>query len=253
MRKAVADRLQEKSEFRLRGESPGRLENFSDAIFALAITFLLISNDPPETFQEIKRMLIDLIPFMFCMVLFTMIWYEHTVFFLRYGLRNGTVVVINTIFLFLVLFFVHPLRFLTQLIELPIAMVIGNDELKMEVAKRINGEDIGQLMAMYGFGAASVFLILAAFYHSALKQREELELTEMEAFDTRGRRTMNLLMASVPIASALLALVLIDNQWAGMLCGMMYILYTPVMFIWGSQEKRRREKLMNQLNSQEAD
>ena len=29
--------------FRYRGEEPGRLENFSDAVFALAITLLLIS------------------------------------------------------------------------------------------------------------------------------------------------------------------------------------------------------------------
>lgn len=32
-------------EFRYRGEEPGRLENFSDAVFALAITLLLISTD----------------------------------------------------------------------------------------------------------------------------------------------------------------------------------------------------------------
>lgn len=38
------------NDFRYRGEEPGRLENFSDAVFALAITLLLISTTPPANF-----------------------------------------------------------------------------------------------------------------------------------------------------------------------------------------------------------
>ena len=42
-------------EFRFRGEEPGRLENFSDAVFALAIALLLISTSAPTNFEQIKK------------------------------------------------------------------------------------------------------------------------------------------------------------------------------------------------------
>ncbi|NOS55683.1 MAG: DUF1211 domain-containing protein, partial [Cyclobacteriaceae bacterium] len=74
-------------EFRFRGQEPGRLENFSDAVFALAITLLLISTSPPSSFEQVKRFAFDLITFLLCIALIISIWYEHYVFFLRYGLR----------------------------------------------------------------------------------------------------------------------------------------------------------------------
>jgi hypothetical protein len=157
---------------------------------------------------------------------------------------GSTSVVLNTAFLFLVLFYVHPLRFLTQLIELPIAMMTGNEELKQEVMSRINAGDIAELMLMYGFGAAAVFFILAAMYHFALKKSDELELNELENFDTKSRRTQNLLMGSVPLISAFLALFMMNNPWAGFACGMTYTLYTPIMMVWGKKVEKGRKLIL---------
>ena len=94
-------------EFRHRGEEPGRLENFSDAVFALAITLLLISTSPPTNFQQIQRFVIDLIPFFLCVVFIMLIWYEHYIFYLRYGLRHGKIIVLNTLFLIIGLCFLR--------------------------------------------------------------------------------------------------------------------------------------------------
>ena len=56
-------------EFRFRGVEPGRLENFSDACFALAITLLLISTSPPSSFEQVKRFTWEVIPFTLCISL----------------------------------------------------------------------------------------------------------------------------------------------------------------------------------------
>ncbi len=158
-------------EFRYRGEEPGRLENFSDAVFALAITLLLISSSPPHNFEQVKRFTYDLIPFLVCISLIITIWHEHYVFFLRYGLRSGKVVVLNTLFLVIVLFYVYPLKFLTKLVLYPIAWVAGEDSIMKELGGMIRGEDIGDLMIIYGIGAASVFFVLRWMYRYALNAR----------------------------------------------------------------------------------
>ena len=129
-------------EFRYRGEEPGRIENFSDAVFALAITLLLISTSPPSSFEQIKRFVYDLIPFFICIILIIVIWHEHYVFFFRYGLRNGKIILLNTLFLSLVLFYVYPLKFLTKLILVPIAYLLGESSLLTELSGLISAKDI---------------------------------------------------------------------------------------------------------------
>jgi uncharacterized membrane protein len=109
-------------EFRFRGEEPGRLENLSDGVFALAITLLLISTSAPNSFEQIKRFVWELLPFSACIVLIVLIWHEHFVFYYRYGLRNTTVIVWNTLFLIIVLFYVYPLKFLCKFL---LFMVLG--------------------------------------------------------------------------------------------------------------------------------
>ena len=154
-------------EFRHRGEEPGRLENFSDAIFALAITLLLISTSPPTSFLQIKRFVIDLLPFVLCVTFIVLIWYEHFIFYYRYGLRNGKMVALNAIFLSIVLFYVYPLKFLTKLIEFPISFLLNDEALFKELRGMISGKDMPDLMIIYGVGAASVFYTLVFMYRYA--------------------------------------------------------------------------------------
>jgi hypothetical protein len=236
-------------EFRYRGTQPGRLENFSDACFALAVTLLLISTSPPSTFEQVRRFVWELIPFSMCITLIVMIWHEHFVFYYRYGLRHGGIVLLNSAFLILTLFYVYPLKFLTRTILLPLTYVTGDTEFYNDLSTMIRGQDWGSLMMIYGFGAAAIFLVLAMMYRYALKRSEELELNEIEVFDTRVRIRTNVLLATVPLLSALTAAYFAGTPWAGAIAGPMYFLYTPLMFIHGYRYDKKRRKLLATLEA----
>lgn len=240
-------------EFRFRGKEPGRLENFSDACFALAITLLLISTSPPTNFDQIRRFTWELIPFTVCIVFIVLIWYEHFIFYYRYGLREGKVIVLNSMFLIIVLFYVYPLKFLfTRLTLIPIALMFDIEILRNDQTLQISYNDsVAQLMIIYGLGAAAVFLVIASLYRHALTKKEELQLTEIEIFDTKASVRSNFLMALIPLVSAFFAMIFYSNSFlAGVVPGFTYFLYTPVMFINGHRTQKAREKLLGHLSSE---
>jgi uncharacterized membrane protein len=238
-------RIDANKEFRHRGEEPGRLENFSDAVFALAITLLLISTSPPTSFEQIKTFTWNVIPFILCIVLIVLTWYEHFLFFYRYGLRHGKVIVLNSLFLIIVLFYVYPLKFLTKMILVPIASLTGNENLMNEFKGVIKGEDWADLMIIYGLGAASISFVLMLMYRHALKNADELELNEIEIFDTRMSIRTNLLMGIIPLVSVVMALIFRGQWLAPMFAGFTYFLYTPVMMIHGKNVNKGRSKILN--------
>jgi uncharacterized membrane protein len=234
-------------DFRHRGVEPGRMENFSDAVFALAITLLLISTSPPTNFDQIKRFVWEVIPFALCILFIILIWHEHFTFFFRYGLRNSKVLVLNSVFLVIVLFYVYPLKFLTKLILLPLSMLFNQEALQNEMMGMIRGEDMTDLMIIYGLGAFCVFGILMLMYRYALKNADELELNEIERFDTKAKITMNKLMAVVPLISVVIAIIFHSHWIGGMLAGFTYFLYTPIMFTFGRRSQKKRLALMESL------
>jgi hypothetical protein len=95
----------------MREHETSRIEGFSDAAFGFALTLLVVSLEVPQTFADLKRTLVGFLPFAVTFALVCWIWYLHYAFFRRFGLRDGLTVFLNCLLLFVVLFFVYPLKF----------------------------------------------------------------------------------------------------------------------------------------------
>ncbi len=232
--------------FRYRGTDNTRVEALSDGIFAIATALLIISTSIPETFDELIEFMKDLVPFAICMALLMLIWYQHYVFFIRYGFKDAKIVAINTMLLFLILFYIYPLKFLfTFLHDQFSAMMRGDHEklnyLYTEVVSLENGPD---LMTIYGIGAASIFLTLAWMYRIAYNRRESLKLNDIEEFDTKSSIIGNLWMSSVPLLSVIIANLPMPQIMNFVLAGWVYMIYPFVMIPTARARLRKRNKLI---------
>ena len=235
------------SNFRYRGLNQTRIETFSDAVFAVAFTLVVLSSAVPETFAELRKSIQDIIPSFICIVLIVVIWYQHYVFFLRYGLQNTKTVTINTFLLFLLLIYVYPLKFLARfLVELYSGLIFGRpDNFMNDFGGQMNGDNMTLLMTAYGAGATLIFVAMTWLYREAYKKRVELELNEYEAFTTKVSLWQNLLMSSIPFLSTVVAFLHPFGYGAlnYAIAGFIYMLYPPVMIAFGYRVKKKSQKL----------
>jgi len=233
--------------FRYRGLNQTRIETFSDAVFAVAFTLVVLSSSVPETFAELRKSIHDIIPSFISIVLIVVIWYQHYVFFLRYGLQNTKTVTINTFLLFLLLIYVYPLKFLARfLVELYGGLIFGRpDNFMNDFGGQMNSENMTLLMTAYGAGATLIFIAMTWLYREAYKKRAELELNEYETFSTKVGLWQNLLMSAIPFLSTVVAFLHPFGYGAlnFAIAGFIYMLYPPVMISFGYRVKKKSQKL----------
>jgi hypothetical protein len=236
--------------FRYRGLSQTRIETFSDAVFALAITLVVLSSSVPETFADLKRSMTDVLPFFLCVVLLVVIWKQHYTFFLRYGLQDTRTIVLNTFLLFLVMVYVYPLKFLMRFLVSFYGGIITGDMgyMRTQYFDSMSDNDMGFLMVIYGLGASFIFFTLFLLYRRAGKLGDDLGLSEYEVFQTRVSARANFLLGIIPFLSFFIALVGPDHWITYMLSGFSYMLYPVVMPLFGRRVTKQQKKLFPKLS-----
>jgi len=93
-----------------------RIEGFSDAVFAFAVTLLVVSLEVPHTFDDLWIAMRQFFAFAICFALLFQVWWRHFNFFRRYGLEDTATIALTGILLFVVLFYVYPLKFVFKMV-----------------------------------------------------------------------------------------------------------------------------------------
>jgi uncharacterized membrane protein len=246
----IRERLMQKDiggsdKFRWRGHEISRIEGLSDAVFAFAITLLVVSLEVPKTFDELAGTIHGFGAFAICFVLLFVVWYTQYKFFRRYGLQDTITIVLNGALLFVVLFYVYPLKFLfTALVD---RMMGGHNEVRLpngNVEAMIEGDQMGHLMLIFGIGYFAVFAVFVLLYFHAYRKREELELNRLELFDTRTSIQENALNCTVALIS--IVLVVVGGTKYAPLAGLTYMLTGVVLAVHGTIRGRRRGRMVRQ-------
>ena len=184
--------------FHWRGGEVSRLEGFSDAVFGFALTLLVVSLEVPKSFDQMWRAMRGLGAFAFSFALLLTVWEKHYRFFRRFGLQDGATIVLNSCLLFVVLFYVYPLKFMaTAFVE---SVLLRQAPTGLE-----SWEEAVRLYTIFGAGFAAVSLLFAALYGYAWQRRKELELDLLEQTLTRGEIYRNLLLLGIAGTSIALA------------------------------------------------
>jgi uncharacterized membrane protein len=78
-----------KNAIRWRSNEPTRLETFSDAVFAFAVTLIIVSLEVPKSFDELFETMKGFVSFGVCFALLFLIWNNQNIFFRRYGMVDA--------------------------------------------------------------------------------------------------------------------------------------------------------------------
>lgn len=236
--------------FRERGAEITRLETLSDAVFAFAITLLVVSLEVPGTFNALLDAMRGFLAFAVCFTFLLWIWHQHTSFFRRYRLEDSATVALNGVLLFVVLFYVYPLKFLWTLLLGGLSggpMTVSHNGGTEPV---ILVEQTPTLMIIYALGFVAVFLSLALLYLRAWQEREALGLSETEVLDARMYFWENVGVASVGVVS--MAISGLGGPRFGFLAGMSYMLVGVVKTGHGYLHGHLRGKLEARVEQQKA-
>ena len=201
-----------------------RVEGFSDAVFAFAVTLLVVSLEVPKSAHELLHTMHGFVAFGVCFVLLISVWAEHSRFFRRYPLTDGVTVSLNMLLLFVVLLYVYPMKFLFSLIADQLFWTVSPDAVR-------NASEIRQLMVTYGLGVIAVNAVFFMMHWRARSKRVALQLDAESLVVLRGALLRNSFTCGVGLLSVLIATL---TQDTGMVSGMIYFLLWPLHHICGA-------------------
>jgi hypothetical protein len=200
--------------FRLRGIEMTRLETFIDAAFAFAISMLVIAAQQiPDNIQALLAAFKNVPTFICSIAVLGIFWRGHWLWSRRYGLEDGTSILISWIMLVTILIFIYPLKALFGAMW----FLLSDGQLGQRLGFQTTESQARSLFAIYALGTIAISAEILLLNFRAWQLREPLRLNAHEMLMTRGELTGWSIPVSVGIVSLVLALTLPAEQivWSG--------------------------------------
>lgn len=234
--------------FRWRSHEVSRTEGLSDAVFGFAITLLVVSLEVPKTYGELMQVMRGFGAFAISFTLLFIVWYNQYKFFRRYGLQDNITMVLNGVLLFVVIFYVYPLKFVFTL--LVNQFTGGQGILRLADGSSVqmieSNQQMARLMLIFGAGYVAVFGVFVLLYWHAYRQRAALDLNELETFDTLVDVRESAL--NVAIGSLSIAVAAFGGANFGVFAGFTYMLCPLVLTIHGTVMGKRRRRIEDRFD-----
>ena len=209
-----------KDGFRQRGMDMTRLETFTDAAFAFAVTLLVVGggDSVPMNFDEMTAALKQIPAFAASFANIMWFWYAHHVWSRRYGLEDLKSVFLSLALVLIVLVYVYPLK---AIYSGAIDFFSGGYFHSYFGMSTV--EDLRSMFIIFGTAYVALSGMIALLYRHALRLREQLSLSELEVFDSKSVQMVWLYNVGIGFVSIMLAVVLpgylvpIAGMWYGSL------------------------------------
>ena len=209
--------LPTKNGFRQRGLDMTRLETFTDAAFAFAVTLLVVGggDSVPMNFEEMTVALRQIPAFAASFANIMWFWYAHHVWSRRFGLDDTRSVVLSLVLVLVVLVYVYPLKAIYSG-----AMQFFSGGYFESFFGISSVDDLRSMFVIFGTAYFALSGMIALLYRHALSLGDQLSLSTAETFDANTDKITWVINAAIAFVSIVLALLLPGN-WVAM-AGMFY-------------------------------
>lgn len=193
-----------------------RLDNFTDAAFAFAVSLLVIGGArAPDDFDALLLSLGDIPAFAFGFAVMALFWLGHVRWRRLRGDGDLLSIFLTLLLIFLTLVYVQPLRGMAAATGL---WFTGHGQ--------TFGGSLTGLFAVYGTGFVAMSLTMTALFTEALRRAD---LTAAEEANIRGERVIWLILAATGALSILFSQTPY-GVWAAMLYATLPV--TIGLFSW---------------------
>ena len=173
--------------------SAGRIDNFTDAAFAFAVSLLVIGGaGAPADINTLTRALGDIPAFAFGFAIVVLFWFAHVRWRRLRGEGDWRSLFLTLLLVFLVLIYIQPLR----------AMAAATSIFFTGQGGGFRG-NVADLFAVYGTGFVLMSATLAALFADALRNPA---LTAAERARARGEVGVWLIHSATGLVSILVSL-----------------------------------------------